>query len=203
MQPEGLRRRYLALLVPALAKVHAAHPRGSGQIARARAVRRAADSCLVEAISTRRTDHQQIRASAHRTCSSLHRSSFSCRLLRRAKAKAKSSFWRRRCIRVAASNQQIIDGLKANYRRPLGGSRADRRGTDSGVRADDERADCWIPDACELKRLQNALFPTAGDENSSDCTVINPAALLNQVAHYIIALQVQVDALQSLANLNI
>ncbi|KAI5075709.1 hypothetical protein GOP47_0009785 [Adiantum capillus-veneris] len=211
-QQLGLRRRYLALLVPALARVHVAHPLlhnyGSGQLARARAVRRAADTCLIEAMSTSRIARdQQIRAAARRrrACSSsLQRSSFSYKLLGKAKAKAKSNSWRQRrhlCAR-AASRRIIAHSGQMN-------GAPDYRGISSGLSTnhaggEDEEEESWIPNEGELQRLQRAIFPAQAtdyednDDPSNPCSgtknnlMSNPATLLSQAAQYIMALQVQV-----------
>ncbi|MCO5547652.1 hypothetical protein L7F22_001103 [Adiantum nelumboides] len=235
-QQLGLRRRYVALLVPALARVHAAHPHGHGSLqhlARARAVRQVADTCLLQAMSTRPALHlhRQLR---RRACSSrsLQRSSFSCKLLRKAKAKAKRNFWRRAsgAIVVAAASptsrrtrQLINGGLRNNC--PL--QTANYRWISSRSSANDAEEESWNPDQNDLQRLQMVISCPAdrlanvdtdddADEDvnstspgvfnhcssSTNVTVDNPAALLSQAAHYILALQVQVDTLRSLANLS-
>eukprot|EP00250_Pteridium_aquilinum_P004739 c14938_g1_i1 orf=309-1094(-) len=242
---DGLRRRYMALLVPALAKVHADHPHGSAQLQRAQAVRRAADTCLVQALAkiNSSADHPQqqlvIQRPAHHTClrpapaassssrlrfkaSPARRGSFSCRLhalIIRGKetAKAKrSSGSRTRTIRL--KENWIKHGARAalcrTYRCRSSSSeiRKNRRRNHD----DREKEEGSIPEESELRRLQSVLFPkknstedgstaAAGDDQEGyrSCSAINPAVLLSQAAHYIMALQVQVDALRSLASLSV
>lgn len=231
---EGLKRRYMALLVPALAKVHANHPQGSLQLDRARAIRRAADTCLVQALATTNAyaDHHHDRVStAHRTCVP-HVASAASRLkLRKAAAarRASSSFRLQALIirgkskpnsncafRLKAARGSRNIGKRAiraalrraDYYRSSKGSRRNHGGNEQGRDVEGS-----IPAESELRRLQSVLFPQknkttdniAGNDNPENCSssIANPAALLSQAAHYIFALQVQVEALRSLASLSV
>ncbi|KAH7292727.1 hypothetical protein KP509_29G082800 [Ceratopteris richardii] len=214
MDKDRLRRRYLSLLVPALSRVHAGHPSGSDQLLdRARAVKQVADACLVQAMAA---DRKARRKSVSRAplnafhVARLEKSSLSCRLLRKAKARSK--------VRAAQNSPRTIPSLPPRLHAAIHDPRfappihTEIRPQPSESGAGSETP--VIPDQMQLKRLRRVLqqqdsymssgqaFPPSIDEAETDVednSISNPASLLSQAARYIIALQVQVDALETLS----
>lgn len=183
-QEAAFRQRYLSLLVPAIARIDADHPQGSG-LQRVRAVRRLADACLVAAASTRGNNFKPSLLTMIRRRG---RRSYNPRLLLMKRRLIKT---RRFCYTKPGS---YIKALRSSA------SHKSSRSARLNLKYRDNHAACnheaTIPTESDLKRLQKVIYPHSKPEAGA---AINPATLLKQAAHYILALQVQVDALHTLA----
>lgn len=171
---DAFRRRYLHLLVRALAKIRDTE-QGS-MLQRYRAVRLAADTSLVMAAArpTSRCSYLKSRARPW--------------LMIRKRKRLRS---RRVLIRRNLQRQGYLKVLRFPRQSPRSASKQNVRPKLQSAHING----ISIPAESELKRLQRVIFP------KSNCqSVIEPATLFTQAAHYILALQAQVDALNTLAS---
>lgn len=178
----SFRQRYLSLLVPAIARIQ---PQGSG-LQRVRAVRRLADACLVAAASTAGNNFKPSLLTMIRRRG---RRSYSPRLVLMKRRLIKT---RRFCYTKPGSSYIKALRASASHKSPRS-ARLNLKCRDINHAANHEAT---IPTDSELKRLQKVIYPHSRAEAGA---AINPATLLKQAAHYILALQVQVDALHTLA----
>lgn len=163
---DAIRRRYLDLLVPALARIKSAD-RGS-MIQLYRAVRRAADTCLVAAANHALSNYQ------------------SCWKWRRRLWLMRRSRRRRYRNRLLIMKKSITKtNLKQAYAKHQNAHHINI---------------ISVPSESELKRLQTVLLHPNISSGQQASTYIEPATLLTQAAHYILALQAQVGALTTLAD---
>lgn len=167
---DAFRRQYLHLLVRALAKIRDTE-QGS-MLQSYRAVRLAADTSFVAAARSSR-------------CSYLK--SLRPWLIRRRKRRRS----RRVLIRRNLQCQGYLKSLRSPRQSPRSASIQNARPKLQSAHINDFS----IPAESELKRLQTVIFPKTTRES-----VIEPGILFTQAAHYILALQVQVDALNNLAS---
>lgn len=194
----ALRQRYLALFVPALARINADYPHGSGHglQLRARAVRRAADTCLVAAAAASTTaDDDRFKPSRGRLIIRRGRRSYKRRLLLLIKRRVLVLFKRKSRTKRLGSNHKYgrSNYSKADLRSAYNKSPRSARLRNLSYHNNDAATAIAIPAESELKRLQGVIFPHHGN---GEAGAIKPATLLTQTAHYILALQAQVDALQ-------